>query len=204
MQRAILDDDRQLDDGARQTDLQTAWRDAPRPARLVLLAGAGIGLAAVVAWMRDAPAVAATGLCLLILTAAALVDIVDRRLPNELVSAAALPVGVAVALTLAAGGSAIATGALAGAALVGGPLLVAHLVSPDGMGFGDVKAGSVLGAAVGLISGPVAVLALLFALAGSGGWAVVQRRRHVALGPGLVLGASTALVAARLIGVEAN
>ncbi|HEX7247806.1 MAG TPA: type II secretion system F family protein, partial [Actinomycetota bacterium] len=48
-----------------------------------------------------------------------------------------------------------------GAAVLGGPLLVTHLVTPAGMGFGDVKAGAVLGAALlrswmlGLIVGGV-------------------------------------------------
>jgi leader peptidase (prepilin peptidase)/N-methyltransferase len=164
-----------------------------------------VGSAAVVAtWIEVAPAVAATGLCLLILCSAALVDVVVRRLPNELVVGAALPVGVAVALALASGSSPIATGALAGAALIGAPLLATHVVSPAGMGFGDVKAGTVLGAAVGLVSVPTAGLTLLLALAGSGSWAVARRQRHVALGPGMVAGAVASLVIARLLAVDAN
>ena len=64
-----------------------------------------------------------------------------------------------------------------------------HLVSPAGMGFGDVKAGAVAGAALGLIDPQLAVLALV---ARPG-----RRRRvgprppvpHRAVRPGLVAGA---------------
>ena len=59
-----------------------------------------------------------------------------------------------------------------------------HLVSPAGMGFGDVKAGAVIGAAVGLVDPQLAALALVLGLAGSAGWAAVRRRRTIPLGPG--------------------
>ncbi len=202
MQRAIRGDQRQLDDDTGPEGPLALLSSAP--SRLLAATGIG-GIAVVVAvWFGAAPVVAATGLSLLLLTAAAFVDLAERRLPNELVAAAAVPVGVAAAVALAAGTSSVATGAIGGAALVGAPLLATHVVSPAGMGFGDVKAGTVLGAAVGLVSVPAAALTLLLALAGSGVWAVMRRRRHVALGPGLVLGALVALGAARALGVEAN
>ncbi|MGH9270471.1 MAG: prepilin peptidase [Ilumatobacteraceae bacterium] len=204
MQRAILGDQRQFDDGAGLEGRRAAALAGSITSRL-LAATCVAGIALVAArWFDEAPAVVATGLSLLILTGAALVDVAERRLPNELVAAAAIPVGVAAAVAMAAGTSSIATGAIGGAALVGAPLLATHVVSPAGMGFGDVKAGTVLGAAVGLVSVPAAAGTLLLALAGSGLWAVMRRRRHVALGPGLVLGAVMALGAARALGVEAN
>jgi leader peptidase (prepilin peptidase)/N-methyltransferase len=204
VQRAIPGVGGQPAEGTPAASLRAQWRRAT-PASRSLVVACALGSAIVVAvWLDAAPAVAATGLSLLISSAAALVDLVERRLPNELVGAAALPVGVAAALALAAGSPAIATGALAGAALLGAPLLAAHVVAPSGMGFGDVKAGTVVGAAVGLVSVPAAALGLLLALAGSGGWAVLHGRRHVALGPGLVAGAVAALVVARLLDVEAN
>ena len=58
--------------------------------------------------------------------------------------------------------------ALAGAAVLAVPLLLVHLVSPAGLGFGDVKYGALIGAGVGVASGPAAVV-LVFVLA-----AVVQ------------------------------
>jgi prepilin signal peptidase PulO-like enzyme (type II secretory pathway) len=71
------------------------------------------------------------------------------------------------------------------------------------MGFGDVKAGAVLGAALGLIDVQLAVLALIVGLAGSAACALVRRRRTIALGPGLVAGAMVALVVAQVLPVEA-
>ena len=78
-----------------------------------------------------------------------------------------------------------------------------HLVSPAGMGFGDVKAGAVAGAALGLIDPQLAVLALVLGLAAAASWGLVRRSRTVPFGPGLVAGALAALVVARLVGIEA-
>jgi prepilin signal peptidase PulO-like enzyme (type II secretory pathway) len=71
------------------------------------------------------------------------------------------------------------------------------------MGFGDVKAGAVVGSALGLINAQVAVLALMLGLFGSAVWALARRRRSIALGPGLVGGAVVALLAAQLMHLEA-
>lgn len=185
-------------------DVAEAWAVAAPVSRVLVAIAAASGAVATLLWFPSAPAIVATGLALFALLAAALVDSVEHRLPNTLVGAAALPVGVAIALALAAGSTDLALGAAAGAAMLGGPLLAAHLVSPAGMGFGDVKAGSVLGAALGLVGAQLAVLALLLALSGAGTYAVARRRRHVALGPGLVAGALVALLLARALGLEAN
>src|SRR5690606_2206948 len=101
-------------------------------------------------------------------------------------------------------GREVLVGAVGGVLLMGGPLLLTHLVSPAGMGFGDVKAGSVLGGALGLVNAQLAMLALLIGLVGTAGFAVVRRRRAVALGPGLVGGALVALTIGRAVGIEAN
>lgn len=185
-------------------DITSAWNLTGRAAHVAAVIGVAVCVVVTSVWFPSAPAVVATGLALLPLIGAALVDAVEHRLPNALVGAAALPVAVAAALALAAGSTGIAAGALAGAGLLGGPLLVTHLVTPAGMGFGDVKAGAALGAAVGLVSAQLAVLTLMMALAGSAGWAVTGRRRHVALGPGLVAGALLSLAVGHLIGLEAN
>ena len=68
--------------------------------------------------------------------------------------------------------------------MLGGPLLLTHLVSPTGMGFGDVKAAAVLGAALGLIDPQVALLALVLGLASAAVWGLARRARSVAFGPG--------------------
>jgi len=206
LDRAILGGDDLWADRVATTSAQrgSAWQRSGRSARILTIAAVVSCACIAWIWANDAPAVTGTASALGVLTAAALVDAQDRRLPNMLVGLGALPVGVAAAVAAAAGSTGVAIGAGVGAALVSGPLLAAHLVSPTGMGFGDVKAGAVLGGAVGLVSTPSAVLALLLALAGSGLWAVVRRRRTIALGPGMVAGALVALFVARIVGVEAN
>ena len=71
------------------------------------------------------------------------------------------------------------------------------------MGFGDVKAGAVAGAALGLIDPQLAVLALVLGLAAAASWGLVRRSRTVPFGPGLVAGALAALLIGRLVGIEA-
>ena len=184
--------------------ITVAWHSVGIAARVATLTAIAACAALMVLWSTQAPAVIATGLALTVLTAAALVDAVDHRLPNGLVAMAALPVGVAIAIAAAAGSVDVALGALAGAALLGVPLLITHLVSPVGMGFGDVKAGAVVGAAVGLVNAQLAVLTLVLALGGSAAWALMHRWRTIPLGPGLVVGALLALSIARWFGLEAQ
>jgi leader peptidase (prepilin peptidase) / N-methyltransferase len=180
-----------------------AWSAIGPRGHAAALAGAAAGVAAAASWLPATAIAIATGLSTLVLTAAALVDAVEHRLPNALVSVAAVPVVMALALAWVSGSTAVVWSALVGAALLAGPLLVTHLVSPAGMGFGDVKAGAVLGAGLGLINAQIAVLALMLGLLGSAVWALAGRRRSIALGPGLVGGAVVALVVARLLHVEA-
>ena len=129
-----------------------------------------------------------------------LIDLRERRLPDRLTlsGAAALLalVGAQVAITA---DLAPLAGALAGAALMAGVLLVLHLASPRGMGFGDVKLGLLLGVLVGVRSAGLVLPALLLAGVLGGLVGVVQmvrrRRRDVTLpfGPFLVAGAVLAL-----------
>ena len=171
--------------------------------RAVAVGTAVVDVAAAAWWLPETAGAIAAGLSLLVLVGAAVVDVVEHRLPNALVGAAAVPVIPALAIAWVTGSTDVVWGAFVGAALVAGPLLVTHLISPMGMGFGDVKAGAVLGAALGLISAQIAVLALMLGLVGSAVWALAGRRRSVALGPGLVGGAVVALFVARLLYVEA-
>jgi leader peptidase (prepilin peptidase)/N-methyltransferase len=181
-----------------------AWCAVGRRGHVLSAATAGAAGTAAAVWIPQTAAAVATGLSLCVLVAAALVDAVERRLPNALVGAAAVPVVLALAIAWVSGTTEVVSGALLGAALLGGPLLVTHLVSPAGMGFGDVKAGAVLGAALGLINAQIAVLGLMLGLLGSAVWALAGRRRSIAFGPGLVGGAVVALIVARLLHVEAG
>lgn len=133
---------------------------------------------------------------------AAIVDLRERRLPNTLTLAgvmiAALTVLAVTAAEGAEAGGDVLLSVAGGAALLAGPLLVVHLVSPQGMGFGDVKAALALGAAVGLIDAWSALVALFIGSLLSGSAGLLTRRRHVPFGPGLVVGTALALVVARV------
>ena len=135
------------------------------------------------------------GLTIVALLPAVLVDVVDRRLPDRLVGGAALLASASLATeTLITETSPAPADMALGLAAMAGPLLVLHLASPAAMGFGDVKAAAVLGAALGLVDPVLALLALAI---GSGVSALVgltRRRRHLAFGPGLLGGAVVALV----------
>lgn len=174
-----------------------AWHSLGVARHVVAAVALGCCVALTFTWP---PASVAVGLTLGVLVLAAVVDVVEHRLPNALVAIAAVPVAVAL---LAATSSDLLRSALFGAALLGGPLLLTHLVSPAGMGFGDVKAGAVAGAALGLIDAQLALLALVLGLAAAAGWGLARRSRSVPFGPGLVAGALAALVVARIVGIEA-
>jgi leader peptidase (prepilin peptidase)/N-methyltransferase len=181
----------------------SAWDAVGRVGRMLLVGGGGAAIAATAAWIPSTGFALATTLSVVVLAVAAMVDVVEHRLPDALVGAAVAPVIVAMGWAWVTGDSAVTTGAAIGAAVVGGPLLATHLVSPAGMGFGDVKAGTVLGAALGLVSVQIAVLALVLGLAGAAASALAMRRRSIALGPALVAGAAVALVVANVLHVEA-
>ena len=182
--------------------IEAAWRGQRTAGRLLAVVAVVLAIAVERrrGWLTSSAALA-TGARLVVLVAAALVDVAEHRLPNALLALAAAPVA---AVLLLAGSADLARSAAVGAAMLAAPLLVTHLVSPAGMGFGDVKAGAVLGAALGLLDPQIALLALVLGLARrrrSGAWPGVSR--SVAFGPGLVAGALLALVIARLAGVEA-
>jgi leader peptidase (prepilin peptidase)/N-methyltransferase len=180
-----------------------AWRTSDPAARVV--AGVlGLGcLAATAVWLPVTLRAAGVAAALLPLWWAALVDVAERRLPNRLVlaSLAAVVVTTAIATIAEGAGRAIAVSVIGGALAVSLPMLVMHLVSPAGLGFGDVKAGVALGGALGLIDVWTAVLALLGASVIGAAVGLVLRRRSLPFGPSLVAGAAVALVAARALGV---
>ena len=122
---------------------------------------------------------------LVALLPAALVDLIDRRLPNRLVGAAGI-VGLAtLAAELLVTDLRVAPAdLLLGALGMAGPLLVTHLVRPAAMGFGDVKLAVVAGAAVGLVDPVLGLGALAVGSAAASLAGLARRRRTVAFGPG--------------------
>jgi leader peptidase (prepilin peptidase)/N-methyltransferase len=87
---------------------------------------------------------------------------------------------------------------LLGASMMAGPMLLLHLVSPGSMGFGDVKAGVVLGAALGTLDWRLGLVALTVAAGLGVVVGAVRRSATIPFGPFLVLGATVAILGENL------
>jgi leader peptidase (prepilin peptidase)/N-methyltransferase len=138
-----------------------------------------------------------------VLVVLSVIDLRERRLPDPIV----LPsVAIAFVLLSAAalldGSPGRIPSSLLGAALFAGVLLVLHLASPAGLGFGDVKLGLLLGLYLGSVSVALVLWGLLL---GSLCGAVVaipvavrarDRRAGIPFGPALAAGTVLALVLA--------
>lgn len=153
---------------------------------LVALTAAGIAVA-----VNVAPAPALT---IAVLAPAALVDIREQRLPDHWVLAAASVFVAAGATATLVGNPPAVTSVGAGALAMAGPLIVLHLVSPDAMGFGDVKAAIVLGAALGAVDWHLGLVALSIAAALASMVGLARRRDTIAFGPFLVAAAALTLL----------
>jgi leader peptidase (prepilin peptidase)/N-methyltransferase len=124
------------------------------------------------------------------------IDVRVRRLPDALTlgGAAALIAVLSAGAAVTGDAAPLVRGVLGGLTMAG-VLLVLHLASPSGMGFGDVKLGLLLGVLVGSQSVGLVLWALIVAgLAGAVAGVVLMlrhRRWHVTLpfGPCLVAGA---------------
>lgn len=179
-------------------------RSDSRPSihRVVVVTAVLAGLlAGATALTGPRPALAATAWAAGAAVVLAQVDLAVHRLPDRVVYPATAGVAVAYLADALALGTwdALLRAALAGAAAFAGGALVAA-ISPQGLGFGDVKllgmlglllgwfGWSVLAAGVllGLVAGALVALALLAAR--RAGW-----RTAVAFGPSLLTGAALAL-----------
>ncbi len=171
--------------------LRSAIGRSSRPARVEALLAAVVALACTL----DGRIPLSTGVVLVALLPAVLVDVIDRRLPNRLVAGAALA-GVAsliaeIVLTdIRVGAADMPAGALG----MAGPLFVTHLVRPAAMGFGDVKVAVVAGAALGLVDPVAGLAALAIGSAVTALVGLVRHHRTVAFGPGLLGGAILSIV----------
>jgi leader peptidase (prepilin peptidase)/N-methyltransferase len=133
--------------------------------------------------------------------ALSVIDLQLYRLPDAIVAGSlmlALP--LITVTSLVAGDAALVQPALIGGAFYFGFLLLAHLIFPRGMGFGDVKLAALLGLHVGWLA-PDAITALALVLyamlagflvgsaAGVVLFALHGRSRHYPFGPFLIGGA---------------
>jgi leader peptidase (prepilin peptidase)/N-methyltransferase len=134
------------------------------------------------------------------------IDARSHRLPNSLTYPTTTAVAVLLLLAALAGGTWDAAGrALVGTVAVGGTYLLLHLVSPSGLGRGDVKLSVVLGAVAGWYgwSALVAAVLLPFLLGGAVALALIVTRRAarstaIAFGPFMLLGTAAAITGTRL------
>ena len=114
-----------------------------------------------------------------ICVALGLIDVRKRRLPDALV----MGLAVAVALAYSSGSERDIDliDLLTGGLRFGVPLLAVHLITPGGLGFGDVKLGFVLGAAIGLHDETQAVAGLFVAFVAAmphAIWLLIRQRRN--------------------------
>jgi leader peptidase (prepilin peptidase)/N-methyltransferase len=140
--------------------------------------------------LQNAITIAGGGMAFVPLVHAAAVDIRTRRLPDRLLARSLVIVLAVIALRLGDGLGSAAAGAVALAL----PLLLAHLVDPAGLGFGDVKLAGVLGTLVGLVDWRLAPLALGLACLVALLWVAVRRVRSLAFGPPLVGAAAVTVI----------
>lgn len=173
-----------------------AWRHSQPLTRHSMVAACATSVALVLPMQSPSVVAGTTATVGVLLAAAALVDVHERRLPNRL---------LALALLAAVGGAVLSTdvaivrAALVGMVLAGALLLLAHL--SRGVGMGDVKMAAVVGASTcagtgKLLSAPVAIAMAAFAAAGYG---FIANRRRVALGPALWFGWASALTLATVL-----
>lgn len=128
------------------------------------------------------------------LVPAALVDVHERRLPNQIIVVGSIVFVGGCVVESMVGVSLPVESIVVGVVAMALPLFTMHLASPASMGFGDVKLGVALGAVAGSVDWRLALWALVLASGASAAIAISRRRRTLAFGPGLI-GATIALLA---------
>jgi leader peptidase (prepilin peptidase)/N-methyltransferase len=137
-----------------------------------------------------------------VLLALAVIDARTKKLPNRIVYPTLVASAVYLAVAALAGAPVDLAGAGIGFLAYGGGLLVVALVSPKGMGMGDVKLAALIGLVLGALGlRYVAVAAGLGILLGGVGAVVAllagaSRKQAVPFGPFLAAGAVLAVFVA--------
>jgi leader peptidase (prepilin peptidase)/N-methyltransferase len=135
---------------------------------------------------------------LAVLLALALIDARHRVLPNRIVYPAAIGFAVIIMAGDIAGGGVDLRSAAVGFAAFGGGLLLIAILSPRGMGMGDVKVAFLIGLVLGSVAlSSVAVAAGVAILAGGLGAVAAlaagrSRKSALPFGPCLALGGAVA------------
>jgi leader peptidase (prepilin peptidase) / N-methyltransferase len=127
----------------------------------------------------------------------AAVDLDVARLPDRILVPAAIWAALGVGVTMWITGPLASVGAILAAALCGGSFWILHLAGRGALGFGDVKLAAVIGAATALVSWTAVLYALVAGCVLALAWAAARRRRELAFGPWLALGAVLAVGLAR-------
>jgi leader peptidase (prepilin peptidase)/N-methyltransferase len=165
---------------------------------LTELATAGL-FVGVVLWFDDLWRAALVAPFLGLLVAISVIDARHRKIPNRLVYPALLVAAGGIGIGTLAGGGLDVRGAALGFLAYGVGLLVVALISPRGMGMGDVKLAALIGLVLGAVGGlpSVAVAAALGILLGGVGAIVALalgagRKARIPFGPFLAAGAAIA------------
>jgi leader peptidase (prepilin peptidase)/N-methyltransferase len=178
-------------------DRPTDALDTSSPLPRLLVGGATLSVVVLIVAVAAGTIPLAGALAVGMLVPAAVIDVRERRLPDAWVGAgfmAAIATLVVDAATGAPSGIDVLSVAV-GAIVMALPVLALHLASPSAMGFGDVKAAVVLGAAVGTVDARLAPVALCLAAAGGAAVGLATHRRTIPFGPFLV-GASLVVLLA--------
>ena len=152
-------------------------------------------ITALISALQDGVA-AGSAISVAMLVPAATVDIVEQRLPNQIIAASALALAIGFVFNSS---DVLASNVMLGLALLAGPLLLLHLLAPGSMGFGDVKMALVLGAAVGAVHWQLALVTIALAAGATATVALLRRMNEIAFGPGLVGAAAFSLLAHTLM-----
>jgi leader peptidase (prepilin peptidase)/N-methyltransferase len=168
--------------------MRDAWNFATQTARRAALAAATTSVAVGTAMPAPWSVRFAVSVVGVLLVAAALVDHHERRIPNRLLTlAAVVTVAGAVSALNAHHLLLVGLGALTG----GGALLAVHL--RRGVGMGDVKMAAIVGASCGWLSFAAAPIAVAVAALAASMYGVWSRRSSLALGPSLWFGWSISI-----------
>jgi len=166
-------------------------------ARYPLIEAGTAALCVAVVLVKSSAAGIALGLAMvLLLVPAAAIDLEHRRIPNAITLPGCI---AAIALGFAFDASGEPARLLAGLG-AGGAFLIVTLISPRGMGMGDVKLATMIGLFLGAAVIPAILIALLSGVL-VGGVVIARvglsagRKTAVPFGPFLALGALVALFA---------